>query len=398
MQKYTAIMHRLTAACSTEKIRYLYHQIDWNQRLIGILGARGAGKTTLMLQFIKINYPNNEHVLYLSLDRVFPPDFSIYQLAEQFYMQGGRHLILDEVHKYPGWTVQIKNIYDDFPSLKLVFSGSSALLLHHSEADLSRRASMYHLRNLSFREFIQFKNNISFDPLSLHEILEKHVQFASQINQEIRPVQLFQEYTKFGAYPYYFEHPAFFHDRVMSTVKTIIETDFPAITSFNYSSVVAIQKLLSFIADSVPFKPNMSELSRKTGISRDVLLRMIDLLVRADLLLILRQQSTPTGYFTKPEKIYLQNTALAWALSQKQDPDPGNLRETFFINQLVGMHQLSLPDTADFFVDQKYLFEIGGPNKSRKQLQNADNAFVLRDQIETGYDNIIPLWLFGFLY
>ena len=398
MQKYIAIMLRLIAACSTEKIRYLYHQIDWNQRLIGILGARGAGKTTLMLQHIKLNYPDNEGVLYLSLDRVFPPDFSLYQLAEQFYMQGGRQLFVDEVHKYPGWTVEIKNIYDDFPALKLVFSGSSALLLHRSEADLSRRASMYHLRNLSFREFIQFKTNLQFDAYSLQEILEKHVTLANEINQKIRPVQLFQEYTKYGAYPYYFENPLLYHDRVMATVKTIIETDFPAITSFGYSSVVAIQKLLSFIADSVPFKPNIAELSRKTGISRDVLLRMIDLLVRADLLMILRQQSAPTGYFTKPDKIYLHNSSIAWALSQTTEPDIGNIRETFFINQLDGIHQLSLPDSADFFVDNTYLIEIGGPNKTRKQLKQAENAFVLRDQIETGYTNILPLWLFGFLY
>ena len=398
MQKYIAIMHRLTAACSTEKVRYLYHRIDWNQRLIGILGARGAGKTTIMLQYIKLKSPTNEGVLYLSLDRVFPPDFTIYQLAEQFYMQGGLHLLLDEVHKYPGWAVEIKNIYDDFPALKLVFSGSSALLLHRSEADLSRRASMYHLRNLSFREFILFKTDIRFDAVGLQEIFENHVILANEINQKIRPVQLFQEYTKFGAYPYYFENPSQYHDRVMATVKTIIETDFPAITTFNYSSVIAIQKLLSFIADSVPFKPNMAELSRKTGISRDVLLKMVDLLVRADLLLVIHQQSTPTGYFTKPDKIYLHNASLAWALSQTNEPDVGNIRETFFINQLDGIHQLSLPASADFFVDNKYLVEIGGPNKTRKQLQQAENAFVLSDQIETGYSNLVPLWLFGFLY
>lgn len=398
MQKFIATMNRLTSSCSTEKIRYLYHQIDWQQRLVGIVGARGSGKTTLMLQYIKLNYPDHQNVLYLSIDRVFPPDFSIYQLAESFYLQGGRHLMLDEVHKYPGWAVELKNIYDDFPALKLVFSGSSALLLHRAEADLSRRASMYHLRSLSFREFILFKTEVKFETFNLSEVLETHSLLTTQINQKIRPVQLFQEFTKFGAYPFYFENPLLYHDRVMATVKTIIETDFPAIASFNYSSVVAIQKLLSFIADSVPFKPNIAELSRKTGISRDILLRMIDLLVRADLLLVLRQQSAPTGYFTKPDKIYLHNSSLAWALSQASEPVIGNIRETFFINQLEGLHQLSLPDTGDFLVDNKYLFEIGGPGKSRKQLHHATNAFVLRDEIETGYKNIVPLWLFGFLY
>lgn len=398
MKKYFETTQRLIESTSTEKIRYLYTQIDWNQRLVGILGARGTGKTTLMLQYLKLNYGANYLAMYASLDRLFLSDFSLYDLAEQFYKNGGVHLFIDEVHKYPDWAIELKGIYDDFPSLKIVFSGSSALLLHKSEADLSRRASIYRLHNLSFREFIQFKTGQVFQPVELEQILMNHLPISVSINQQVKPLILFQEYIRSGAYPYYFEHPALFYDRVTATVKTIIETDFPAIASFTYSSIVSLQRVLAFIADSVPYKPNISELSRKTGVARDILLKMIDLLVRADLLMMFRQDSSPTGYLTKPEKLFLHNTTLAWALSAKGEPDIGNLRETFFMNQVSSIHQLTLPKTGDFLINNKYTVEIGGANKTKKQIIDTADSFIVQDQIETGYLNTVPLWLFGFLY
>jgi hypothetical protein len=398
MRKFFETTQRLIESTSTEKIRYLFDQIDWDQRLVGILGARGTGKTTLMLQYLKLNYGASYQAIYASLDRLFLSNFSLYELAEQFYKNGGVHLFLDEVHKYPNWTVELKGIYDDFPTLKIVFSGSSALLLHKSEADLSRRASIYRLHNLSFREFILFKSGQIIQTVNLDQILHNHILLSQSINQQIRPLVLFQEYLRSGAYPYYFEHPALFYDRVTATVKTIIETDFPAIASFTYSSVVSLQRVLSFIADSVPYKPNISELSRKTGVARDILLKMINLLIRADLLMMLRQDSSPTGYLTKPEKLFLHNTTLAWALSAKGDPDTGSLRETFFMNQVSSTHQLTLPKSGDFLIDNKYTVEIGGANKTKKQIFDVANSFVVQDQIETGYLNTIPLWLFGFLY
>ena len=398
MRHFFETTQRLIESTSTERIRYLYAQIDWNQRLVGILGARGTGKTTLMLQYLKLNYGSSMKAMYASLDRLVLSDSSLYDLAEQFYKNGGVHLFIDEVHKYPDWAIELKGIYDDFPSLKVVFSGSSALLLHKSEADLSRRASLYRLHNLSFREFIQFKTGQVFEPVPLNQIMNNHLPISVSINQQIRPLVLFQEYIRSGAYPYYFEHPALFYDRVYATVKTIIETDFPAIASFTYSSLVSLQKVLAFIADSVPYKPNISELSRKTGVARDILLKMIDLLIRADLLMMLRQDSSPTGYLTKPEKLFLHNTTLAWVLSANGDPETGSLRETFFMNQVSSMHQLTLPKNGDFLIDHKYTIEIGGTNKTKKQIFDIANSFVVQDQIETGYLNTIPLWLFGFLY
>jgi uncharacterized protein len=398
MNNYFEISARLIEATSIQIVRYLYHAIDWNQRLIGILGARGTGKTTLMLQRLKMHFPSTREALYLSLDRLVMLNYSLYEMADQFYKLGGKILFIDEVHKYPNWAIEIKSIYDDFPSLQIVFSGSSALLLQQAEADLSRRASMYHLHNLSLREFVLFKTGIEIQPVSLDQIMENHPGHAIAINQTTRILPLFAEYLKAGAYPYYFENPLLFHDRLLATVKTIIESDLMALSPFSYSSIVAMQKILALIAESVPFKPNISELSRKSGVARDILLKMIDLLVRADLLMMLRQDSSPTGYLTKPEKLYLHNTSLAWALSINREPETGALRETFFLNQLSCRHRITLPKKGDFLVDNNFTFEIGGPNKTKRQIKDIPNSFVVQDNIETGFGQTIPLWLFGFLY
>jgi len=398
MRKYFEVSTRLINSAPTGIVRYLYAEVDWNQRLVGIMGARGTGKTTLMLQYMKNQYGTTQEALYLSLDRLVLLNYSLYELADQFFKYGGQHLFLDEVHKYPNWALEIKSIYDDFPSLKVVFSGSSALQIQQANADLSRRVSMYHLHNLSFREFILFKKEINLPGVSLLDILENHNNHAARINKAVRPLPLFHEYLKWGAYPYFFENPEMFHDRVVATVKTIIESDLMSLSSFSYSSIVSMQKVLMLIAESVPFKPNISELSRKSGVARDILLKMINLLTKADLLLTLRQDSSPTGYLTKPEKLYLHNTSLSWALSLNRDPEVGTLRETFFLNQLICRNRVSLPKAGDFLVNNQSTFEIGGSGKTNRQIKNVDNSFVVQDNIETGYANTIPLWLFGFLY
>lgn len=398
MNNYFEISARLIEATSIQIVRYLYHAIDWNQRLIGILGARGTGKTTLMLQRLRMHYPSTREALYLSLDRLVMLNYSLYEMADQFYKLGGKILFIDEVHKYPNWAIEIKSIYDDFPFMQIVFSGSSALLLQQAKADLSRRASMYHLHNLSLREFVLFKTGVEIQPVSLEQILENHSSHTVAINQTARILPLFAEYLKTGAYPYSFENPLLFQDRLMATVKTIIESDLMALSPFSYSSIVAMQKILALIAESVPFKPNISELSRKSGVARDILLKMIDLLVRADLLMMLRQDSSPTGYLTKPEKLYLHNTALAWALSVNRAPETDALRETFFLNQMSCRHRITLPKSGDFLVDNNYTFEVGGPNKTNRQIKDTPNSFVVQDNIETGFGKTIPLWLFGFMY
>ena len=378
--------------------RYLFNQIDWNDRLIGITGARGIGKTTLLLQRIKQSFGTSEEALYVSLDNFYFLKKSLFDLAEEFSVNGGKFLFIDEVHRYPTWSSEIKNIYDTFRNLKIVFSGSSALQIFKAEGDLSRRASMYKLSSMSLREYIELAHNVVFQSYTLSELLEHHIDIASEITTRIKPLPIFKDYLKGGSYPFYLGSSASFHQRLLSTVNVIIENDLMAIEHFSYTTLVHLRRLLALIADSVPFKPNISELSRKTGISRDILLRLIDLLEKSELLISLRQDSSPTGYLTKPEKIYLNNTSLLYSLTLNQNPETGTLRETFFVNQLRENHLVNLPKKGDFIVEGKFVFEVGGRSKTAQQIADLPEAFIVQDDIEVGYRNRIPLWLFGFLY
>jgi len=378
--------------------RYLFNQIDWNDRLIGITGARGIGKTTLLLQKIKHSYGNNQDALYVSLDNFYFLKKSLFELAEEFSINGGKYLFIDEVHRYPTWSTEIKSIHDTFQNLSIVFSGSSALQILKAEGDLSRRASMYKLGSMSLREYIQLADKGTFESYSITELLDNHIDVAREITKSIQPIPLFREYLKGGAYPFYVGSSATFHQRLLSTVNVIIENDLMAIEHFSYSTLVHIRRLLSFITDSVPFKPNISELSRKTGISRDILLKLIDLLEKSELLISLRQDSSPTGYLTKPEKIYLNNTALQYSLSLNQNPETGTLRETFFANQVKQNHRVTILERGDFLIDNRFTFEVGGKNKTNRQIADINDAYVVQDDIEIGFRKIIPLWLLGFLY
>lgn len=398
MNELTRYSHSRVNETPLSFSRALLKEIDWDHRLNGITGARGIGKTTLMLQFIKQKYQTDGQALYVSLDHLYFLKNSLLSFTEDFYINGGRHLFLDEVHRYPNWSMEVKNIYDTFTRLKIVFSGSSALQIHKAEADLSRRTAMYNLRTMSLREYIELSRGLQIKPVSLNDILENHVELAGEIAGLIKPIPVFKEYLQGGAYPFYVESATKFPDRLLSAIHVILEMDIPAVEKVNYSSIVSLKRILAFIADSVPYKPNISELSRKSGVARDVLLKMIGLLERSGILLLLRQSSEPTGYLTKPEKIYLDNTALLYALSPGREPETGTLRETFFANQLMNNHQLTIPDKGDFLIDNEYIFEIGGKNKTSRQIKNTDKAFVAADDIETGYRNVIPLWLFGFLY
>lgn len=398
MQNLFRYSNALIADVSLNFTRYLYEAIKWDDRLIGITGARGIGKTTLMIQYIRKTHGIGTIALYVSLDHFYFLKNNLFDLAEEFYINGGRYLFIDEVHRYPNWSTELKNVFDNFPKLNIVFSGSSALQIYKAEADLSRRAVMYKLGPMSLREYIALTRNLNIGSWTLDEILKNHLSIAQEIQQKIQPIPVFNEYLKGGVYPFYSESTAKFEQRLMSTVNVIIENDLMAIENFSYSTLINIRRILAFIADSVPFKPNISELGRKTGVSRDILLRLIDLLEKSDLLILLKQDSVPTGYLTKPEMIYLQNTALLYCLTQNQNPEKGTLRETFFVNQLRENHLVNTSRQEDFLVDNTYVFEIGGKNKTRKQISGMENSFVVQDDIEMGYKNFIPLWLFGFLY
>ena len=380
--------------------RYLKSQIDWNNRLIAITGARGTGKTTMLLQHIKELYGNNpQDVLYMSLDNIYFSTNNLYSLADDFYSQGGKVLYIDEVHKYPTWSQEIKNIYDDFPTLKIIFTGSSMLQIFKADADLSRRVRHYQLFGMSFREFLIYEGLLTKlkEAFSLAEILENHIPISQKLIREITPLPAFQKYLQYGYYPYYQEDINGYGERVLQTFNTIMESDLPNVENVDFYSINRIKKLFYILSEMVPFTPNISQLSQMVGVTRQSLMNYLQLLEKAHGVLLLKQQATGIRQMVKPEKIYLQNTNYSYALSA-ENPEIGNLRETFFFNQLQQNHKVTYNEQTDFCIDGKYYFEIGGKNKSTKQIKDLNNAYLALDGLITGYRNEIPLWLFGFLY
>ena len=380
--------------------RYLKSQIDWNNRLVAITGARGTGKTTMLLQHLKEKYGNNpQEALYVSLDNIYFSVNNLYSLADDFYSLGGKELYIDEVHKYPSWAKEIKNIYDDFPKLKLVFTGSSMLQIFKADADLSRRVRHFQLFGMSFREFLIYEKLLqkTQEPFSLVEILENHVSISQKLLREIQPLSVFQKYLQYGYYPYYQEDIKGYGERVLQTFNTIMESDLPNVENIDFYSINRIKKLFYILSEMVPFTPNISQLSQMVDVTRQSLMNYMQLLEKAHTVLLLKQKATGIRQMVKPEKIYLQNTNYSFALS-KENPDIGNLRETFFFNQLQQNHKVTYTEATDFCIDNKYFFEIGGKNKSTKQIKDLSNAYLALDGLTTGFRNEIPLWLFGFLY
>ena len=380
--------------------RYLESNIDWHNRLIAITGARGTGKTTLLLQHIKEEHGNNpEDVLYASLDNIYFSTNSLYALANNFYLLGGKTLYFDEVHKYPTWAQEIKNIYDDFPQMKIVFTGSSMLQIFKANADLSRRVRHFQLFGMSFREFLIFEGLLrkAQQPFSLEEILENHISIAQKLLREIKPLPAFQKYLQYGYYPYYMEDVEGYGERVLQTFNTIMETDMPNVENIDFYSINRIKKLFYLLSAMVPFTPNISQLSQMVDVTRQSLMNYLLLLEKAHAVLLLKKEATGIRQMVKPEKIYLQNANYCYALSA-ENPETGNLRETFFFNQLNQSHRVRYTDQTDFCIEGKYYFEIGGKNKTTKQIKDLQNAYLALDGLETGFRNEIPLWLFGFLY
>lgn len=376
--------------------RYLIQDIDLNNRLIAIKGARGSGKTTLLLQLAKLQL-NINNTLYVSLDHIYFFEHKLYNLAKEFVNFGGTHLLLDEVHKYPNWSRELKLIYDNFPNLSVIFTSSSMLEIYKSESDLSRRAISYNLKELSFREFIALETGVELEKYSFKDILENHNSIANQLLSQIKPLPLFAKYLKMGAYPFFKENEDNYNQKLANTINLIIEVDINAVEDLNYETLVKLKKLLISIASSAPFTPNVTKLSEIVGVSRNTLIQAIKILNRAGLVNELYKDTSGIGVLTKPEKLFLNNTNLMYVLA-KENINIGNVRETFFLNQFIGIHEINLSEKADFIIDKKFTFEIGGKNKTKKQIATISDAFVAKDGIEIGFSNQIPVWLFGFLY
>lgn len=378
--------------------RYLWSKINWNSRLIAITGARGVGKTTLILQYIKEKLTERpDEVIYVTMDDLYFSKNTLVDFTDEFVKKGGKYLFLDEVHKYKNWSQEIKNIYDYFTDLKIVVTGSSALDIYKGKADLSRRVILYKLQGLSFREFILLKYNHHFSVIGLEEILNNAPKKIPEILEKIKPLKLFEEYLKTGYYPFFMEGESEYQVRLKQTVNQILDSDLPSVEKIDFNAVHYLRKLISILAEIVPYKPNIVKLSQQVGISRETLMRYLYLLEKADLLMLLQTDINGIGKMNKPEKIYLNNSNLVNSLADIQF-NQGTLRETFFFNQLKVNHTINWSDKSDFYVDDKYTFEIGGKNKTRKQIADIENSWVAADNIEYVQQNKIPLWLFGFLY
>ena len=396
MERFYEISFNRLKQTPTKFKRYLLDEIHWNDRLIGISGARGCGKTTLMLQYMK-SLPQDTEALYISLDDVYFSTNRLVYFAEDFYKKGGEYLFIDEVHKYENWSQELKNIYDNLPDLKIVFTSSSALDIYKGTHDLSRRVLVYHLPGLSFREFIHFRYDIYFPAISLEEVINHQPGDTWKYLGKFKPLKIFPEYLKYGYYPFFIESIETYSERLLTTINLVMETDLPPVYHLDYYSVQKIKSILSVISRIVPFKPNIKKLTEQVGTTRDTLLKYLFYLEKAQLLKRLTTTAKGINYMNKPDKLYLNNTNLMYALAGNH-PDTGNLRETFFLNQLSVNHQVYYPDTGDFLVDEKYLFEVGGKNKTIKQIAGIDNAYIAADDIEYRVGSKIPLWLFGFLY
>ena len=389
---------RLLSHVDTRFHRSLMSEINWKARLIAIRGARGVGKTTLLLQHLKEEYGTDPNIaLYTSLDHLYFTRHNLLELAEDFYKRGGQCLYLDEVHKYAGWSREIKNIYDGFPELKIVFTGSSLLNILNAEADLSRRCVSYDMQGLSFREYLLFKENISLPVLSLDAILHHPLEASERVLNVCKPLKHFNHYLKEGYYPYFLEQNQDYLTQVQKVVNLILEIELPQLEKVDIGNVRKLRSLLSVISSGVPFAVDISKMAQTAELNRNTIVSYLAHLHRARLLNLLYSQTQNLKRMQKPDKIYMENSNLLHALSLTQ-VETGTERETFFVNQLAYHHQIEYTQKADFLIDRAYTIEVGGLSKEGKQIAGVPDSFIAADNIEYALGNKIPLWLFGFLY
>lgn len=395
MESLIKIYLRLLQETDAKTFRYLYQNIDWDERCIAIIGAKGVGKTTMLLQHIKHTFANKNEALFASLDNTWFANHSIFDLADEFYLNGGTHLFLDEIHHYPNWATEIKNIYDSFPKLKVVFTGSSLLQIYNSTADLSRRVVYEKLEGLSFREFLKFEKMGDFPVLSMKEIVENHQDIAFRITENLKIIPLFKKYLKNGYYLFYKEGLSKYEIKLQEAVNNVIDIDIPAIENIEFESRHKLKRLVAILSTLVPYTPNITDLSVAIDSNRNNTVKYLFLLANAKLLNLVSYKNKTIGDLTKPDKVLLNNTNLSYLYGD--NANIGRARETFFVNQLNAVANVILAPQGDFMVDN-YTFVVGGKSKSFKQIKDIQNSFVVADDIEIGHGNKIPLWLFGMLY
>lgn len=388
--------HRKIAKVDLRFKRYLYSQINWKARIISIKGARGVGKTTMLLQHILENYEDIDQTLYASLDNLWFATHSLMDLVDWADRHGISRLYLDEVHRYEGWSQALKNIYDDYPDMSIVYTSSSLLVLDNATVDMSRRQTPYTLYGLSFREYLDLEGIFKTAAIPLDDVLTHHVKKAMEIVGSIKVAPLFEAYLAHGYYPFYRESLEDFPSRLRETVTVVIDSDLPAVENVTYETLQKVKKLLMIISEHVPFEPNMSELWRQLSTDNESGLKMLYALDKAQVLALLTAKTKNYKSLTKPDKIFLGNPNLMHVLCPKVDK--GNERETFFISQLSVLHDVRYPKQGDFLLDDKHLFEVGGKGKTFEQIADVPDSYLAVDDTEVGSGCRIPLWLFGFLY
>jgi hypothetical protein len=375
--------------------RYFLHRIDFNDKMVGILGARGVGKTTAILQHLaSLGLPAGK-TLYFSADSIALSGVRLYDIADQFSKSGGKVLAIDEIHKYARFENDLKEIYD-FLDIRVIFSGSSAMQLEHKKADLSRRAVLYRVAGLSFREFLEMKTGMRFEAYTLDAVVSEHVAIAEAITGRVKPFEFFGEYLQNGYYPYYFENPETYGLKLEETINAVIESDLPIIFNIEPQNIQKLKQLVSIICGAKPYELNITALAAKIGINRTTLYQYIDYLCLGNIFYSLRAKTKNDTVFSKPSKLYLNNPNLSHYYCENREK--GTIREQFFASQLRVGHALHYPKNGDFLIDGTMTVEIGGKNKGFEQIKELPDSFVAADAIEIGYGNKIPLWLFGFLY
>ena len=392
------IFQRRLVATPMEFFRYLYSQIDWEDTLIGIKGPKGCGKTTLLMQHIREAFKGKDlgRVLYVSLDNLWFSTHDIVDVVEQHYTHGGTHIFIDEIHHYKQWKTLLKNLCDDFPGLHIVYTGSSMLQMDSSETDLSRRLTMYEMRGLSFREFLEYEGILKQPPVSLEKLLADHVQMAMDICSQTKILEHFSKYLEVGYYPFYKGVHHGYYQRLQNVVSQVIEVDYPNVEDISISTIRKTKKLLMLLAERVPQLPKMTEIYKELETDRNQGLKMLYALQRGGLLQLLGDNAKSPNNLSRPDKIYINNPTLMYALTPQVDV--GTMRETFFINQLSQAHEVRYPSAGDFLIDRKYLFEVGGKSKTFNQIKDIENSFLAVDNTEIGHGNRVPLWMFGLLY
>lgn len=396
LDRLFAFQANLLKPVNQDFTRFLMGKINWKQRMFGIRGLRGTGKTTMLLQHLKFNL--GEKGLYVSADHPWFYDHSLFDLADIYDKEGGKVLLIDEIHKYPNWSNELKNIYDGCPSLQVIFTASSALEIQRGEADLSRRVITYELPGLSFREYLGLTRKIDIDAYPLSDILHNPKDIIHQLPSKLKILPLFREYLKLGYFPFSVaEQEGDFLIKLGQIINTVLESDLASIEAYSAGNVVQIKRLLGVVAESVPFTPNISALAGKMKMGRDTVNLYLLHLERARLLNLLHQHAKGVALLQKPDKVYLENTNLSYAL--KDQPDKGSIRETYLLNQLRNAgHAVALAGAGDFLIDKKWTIEVGGKAKGDEQIRKVKHAFLALDDMEEAYLNRIPLWLFGLLY